>query len=233
MDKPVVDSASQGGFNGSGSGVSFSHTLNPGVSPYLLVFIDNFIASTSITEIVVTGVTFNGVALTRYYTLPYYTDGGTQRHGHEIWYLPGNLMPAPGTYTIAVTFAGTVNQASVASVSYFNVKPVVPEAGGLNLANETNGTPIVASVTTLTAKAMVVGFYGARGGAGLISVGSGESIDQNVLAYDEPISISHEDTINPGSVSLQFDDAFGTECALSVLSLPYNPVGGAAALAAV
>jgi hypothetical protein len=104
----------------------------------------------------VSGVTYNGVSMTRLYSR---TDN-TNSNRFYMYYL---INPASGTHNIVVLF-NTSTLASALASSYTGVKQTSPvEAYGSNASGSSN--PFVVSATVTTEESWLVGGIRANGGA--------------------------------------------------------------------
>ncbi len=127
---------------GSGATLTWAHTIGAGNNRLLVVGFSQETASD------VTGVTFNGVALTKAKDIK----TGDGFLNVELWYL---LNPPVGTYNVVVSCSGdTMGSSAGGSMSFFGVKQQAPEATASNSQN--SGTSISQNITTLTNNAILV-----------------------------------------------------------------------------
>lgn len=144
--------------------MSWSHTCTgTGTTGVLMVSVMEL--GDGVAPSVVTGITYNGVALTKVNSA---VQGTVQA---ELWYLKA---PATGAHTIAVTFGGTNNgwQHGVAG-SYTGVDQTTPiEANNTGTGGTTS---VSSSVTTLTNGAWVVDAFGKYDTAGTPSPGASQT----------------------------------------------------------
>ena len=122
---PVFDAHSTA--KGTASSLTFSHTCT-GADRYLKVAV-----GVNFTDNDVTGVTYNGVALTLLSALE-----NVMRD--EFWYL---IAPAAGTFNIVVTFAGATREKVCHGDSYTDVHQTTPH-GTVATAFANSTTPSVA-----------------------------------------------------------------------------------------
>lgn len=94
-----------------------------------------------------TGVTYNGVAMTKGVGLVANTNRAT-----SVWYLAN---PASGSNTIQVTFGESTNYAGGCAVSYTGASGSIGANTGTNSAS--SGTAVSVAVTTTTANSYLVG----------------------------------------------------------------------------
>ncbi len=126
--------------NASQGTTSWSHNSN---GDFLLVGVND-------TAGTVSGVTYNGVAMTQIGTTFNY--GAIGRY-IQLW---GLVAPASGSNTIAIT-GGANQNAGAVSISGVNQTSVVAAATGF-ASNSTSASPSTVSVTTTVDNAYVVGF---------------------------------------------------------------------------
>lgn len=145
-------------FAGNGSGyTNWTHTCT-GTNLILLVGIME-----GHNTLGVTGITYNGVALTK---ISNFSQGSSDTV--SLWYL---INPTTGTNTIAVTGTNTSSSIYNSAISYTGVK----QSGQPDSFNSgsTTGTPLVISTTTIANNTWVVGMWGASdGGSGGITAGT-------------------------------------------------------------
>ena len=144
---------------------SWSHTCT---GSDLVLVVGVSIRHSSVT---VSGITYNGVALTQIRT-----DGRTSSTYSEIWSLKA---PATGANTIVVTLSGAPTRSVAGAVSLTGVDQTTPNDA--NNGGTGTGTTASAVVTTVADNAFVVGVVGVRTSASqTITVGAGETKDWNV-----------------------------------------------------
>lgn len=131
----AFDSASNSGYQAAASTYSWLHTCT-GTNRYLAVDISLLSAGQT-----VTGITYNGVALTQIGAQSTVTSFGRV----ELW---GLSNPASGSNTIAVTLAGAIASVGTA-VSYTGVHQTSPTEA-FNSAQATNVGAVDATVTITT-----------------------------------------------------------------------------------
>lgn len=204
----AFDAATDGGALAA-SPKTFSHTCT-GTDLFLIVF--TFQASTTDN---VTGVTYNGVALTKAGFSP--SDAGINYYGIGCWYL---LNPATGANTVEITTSsGTVT--GVAH-SYTGV------VGGFdNVATNSvaSGTSLTVSVTTVADNCWTA--MGASNGDGELSAGSGiERVDLASIGSTSTFD-SNAAVTPPGSTSLQA--TWATSASAGGIIISFSPTAAASA----
>lgn len=152
----TFDAASSSAGNGTNT-VTWSHTVAPGSDRYLSVLVDSYFADGE-----VTGVTFNGVALSN---VGSYSANDPRA---SIW---GLVAPDTGTHDVTVTFAGAASSNGACyAMSFTGVNQTTP-TGTFASANATSTTPSVTSPDT-DANGMIVSVVADYGGS-TITVNSG------------------------------------------------------------
>lgn len=135
----VFDNATSGGFQSSGTTLTFSHTVNDATNGVLIVGAYTRNSGTA----TVTGVTYNGVAMTlarerreAIFNLVY----------SSMWYL---AAPATGANNVVVTFSATPpNNSGAIAASFTGVDQTTPQDGGAD--NEATNQESTVTVTSAT-----------------------------------------------------------------------------------
>lgn len=182
----TFDAASNSGYQAASAGYSWSHTCS-GTQRALVVAVGMLAPGQT-----VTGITYNGVALTLVNTESL---GGVGRL--EFWQL---LAPATGAHTIAVTLSGSVVSAS-AAVSATGVGDI----GNFAAEHATNGVAAddaTVDVTTLADNALVIGAVVTTDGS--VTVGAGQTSRANVTGAAGSIVASTEPVPTAGTVNTFF-----------------------------
>lgn len=136
----TFDASSSSAGNGTNT-VTWSHTVAAGSNRYLSVLVDSYFAAGE-----VTGVTFNGVALSN---VGSYSANDPRA---SIW---GLVAPDTGTHNVTVTFAGAASSNGACyAMSFTGVDQTTP-TGTFASANNTSTTPSVTSPST-DANGMIV-----------------------------------------------------------------------------
>ncbi len=140
-----------------GTTLSFSHTIGDGNDRILVVGLaleDDVPAS-----IEITGVTYYGVAMILVPSSAAMTGTGWLQKT-AIYYLLEEALPSAGSYTVEVTFAGTVLDRSAGAVSLFNVAQVPPKAVATSVVADPGAQTIATDISTLTDGAWVIDVVG-------------------------------------------------------------------------
>ena len=148
MTLPVFDLATNNISSGNRASASFAHTCT-GSDLVLLVFVAS-LQNGSYPN--VSGITYNGVALTKQVKIQ---DATSRNREFEIWSLIG---PATGSNTVAVTWTSSAIADWVGAISFTGVSAI-----GANGSNSGNSSAHTSSVTTTAADSLVVGGGAARG----------------------------------------------------------------------
>lgn len=149
---PQIDyDSSNSAKSGAATSLSWSHTIGSGTNRALVVAtgVENF--GDGPTPMPVTSITYNGVAMT---PIPgaVAEEGTTFMNRSELFYLLDADLPSAGSYTVSVTFAGTVYPTG-GSISLADVAQQGPEA----VASASNaGTNLSTPIFTHTDGAWIV-----------------------------------------------------------------------------
>ncbi len=226
----TIDSASTGSYMTTLSSSSWSHTVGSFPNRYLIVGVCARVADAQSANLPLTAVTYNGVALTKL-SATTRSGGGGNTISVEMWYL---INPSLGSHSIALTFTGTISASTACAVSYYNVRPVAPEASTTFSQNAGGGgVTISTSVTTISPNALVVDVVGEDSGATWSAVApavqdaSNDSVGSTRFST---ASMCHRTTTTPGSYSIAQGTAFGNTQAQIIASLPFTPPPGGAGM---
>lgn len=148
----TFDAASSGATTASASSVSWSHTT--GTATNMMLVVGVALEDTNTSDMAITSVTYNGVAMT---AAPnsLITNGSGTFNRAQIFYLAN---PATGARTVQVNFAGTVNGVTAGAITLSGVAAQAPQAVATNQV--ASGSTITTNITTLTAGAWVVDVVG-------------------------------------------------------------------------
>jgi hypothetical protein len=192
---------------GDPSGTGFSHTVTSNANGILVVLFDTQDSNHS--NYPITGVTFNGVSLTKVRA-----DEGTGDIRTEIWYLK---TPAVGSYSIIATYTGPVNFQRAAAISLTGVDQTSPIDA--DNGQQGDGWAPALPITTIADNAWLISVMGSEASlsgsdSGITYFGSqtGQSF-QNILA-------ARSGALTPaGAKSLSFDMGSALPYAQSIISL--------------
>lgn len=173
---------------------TWSHTVGS-ISNGILLVLSSVRNSNNSAYVHLTGVTYNGVALTKATGSPVDGPAASRYLSAEIWYL---LNPASGTNNIVATYAAAVDTAYLQGASFSGVAQVNPIDANASLST-TTGNPWTTSITTVTNNDFIVNvIYSSSDFA--LSANNGETVlasttltinhnpDQAAAAYKGPIS---------------------------------------------
>jgi hypothetical protein len=190
------------GWGASATTLTWSHTCT-GSNRILIVGAYGYMASGGL--IAITGVTYNGVALTKIAGINGTADALNQNT--ELWYL---IAPATGANNIVITWASSVQFKSGSGMSYTDVDQTSPidssatgqsgSTGSASATSQTLTTTVVASNCWLT------GIVSARGGvpaAGTATTLRGTNTSSFSSGGDS------NTTVSTGSQSLQWTSTNG------------------------
>jgi hypothetical protein len=184
----AFDAASNSGYQAASSSYSWSHTCT-GSNRYLLVGISMLSLAQT-----VTGITYNGAALT--YIGAQNSVTGAART--EMW---GLVAPASGTNTIAVTLSGAIASAGNAS-SYTGVNQTVPtESWNAAQATNVGAADATVNVTTIADNDWTVDILATDDTA--VTVGTGQTQTGNVTGAGGSGAMSYKGPKTPaGSTAM-------------------------------
>jgi uncharacterized repeat protein (TIGR02543 family) len=135
--------------SGSVTSLSWSHTL--GSSSDRVVVVGLSLEDTNTADLAAT-VKFNGVTMTP--VSNQITVGSSTFLRTQLYYLLNSSLPASGTYTVSVTFGGSVNGVTAGAISLSGVAQAAPEATATN--SSTSASSLSTNINVLTAGAWVV-----------------------------------------------------------------------------
>lgn len=223
------DSSSSGTSGNPGTSLSFSHSINAAIKRKLIVGIST--EGDNGGNIPITGITFNGNALTKVYGVSTSGVGSEpgKTHSLEYWYydIPDSL--AAGSYTISITYTGSVGARVGGSVCLKNVKRGAPESISQKMSE---GDTINDTITTITPGAVVVAIAGSANNS---SYTPGSGIIERVDNFEpnggaQSLTIGTLETTIAGNKPVAFTSTNGGIQGLIAGSFPLSAVGGAGLL---
>lgn len=206
----AIDSASSAGC-GSCTSLSWSHTVS-GSDTVLVIGISGY----DTTPDVVTGVTYNGVAMT---LIP--SSSGTNG-GHTVAFY-GLIAPTTGTNTVVVSASGTMTDLGAGAVSFTGAHQTTP----FGTANTATGTSTAPSVNVSSAADEIVVDTLSIIHNGTLTVGAGQT--QQWQAIGGFGFIKYAGSTETGSATTTMSWANSTSQAWAISAVPVKPVGAAAA----
>lgn len=192
--------------SGQGTGVNsktVSHVCS-GADRILIVGVSNYDAGSGGND-KVTGVTYNGVAMTLITK--------TQGDGADSWnYLYALVAPDTGTHNIVVSTSTTQDEINVVAASYNGAKQTgQPDAYVIN--NQTSSvTSITPTLTTLTNNCWLVSLF-VNGYGGAITAGTGTTL-RVTATQARKLMDSNGSVGNAGSYSLNATQSSAPACAI-------------------
>ncbi len=196
---------------------SWSHTAT-GSNLLLLVAV-----ALNSTSDLVTGVTYNGVALTRLAMAV--ASGGTRRV-----YLYALVAPVAGTHTVVVSYSSTPNHFAAAAVTYSGVDQTTPR--GTPVTNTGTGFTPTLSVASASGELVVDAVTYANQGNPTLSVGAGQTERVNTkdatVNAATPIGMSEE----AGAASVTMSWSLTNSVDWAIIGVALKPATTAVALAA-
>lgn len=208
-----------------GSSLTIQHIIGNGNNRVLIVGAST--ESSTGGNTVVSGVTYNGVALTK---LVHESNAGGGSESAktirtEYWYGLENILPNPGAYNIVITWAGTVDVPSGVAVSLFDVKQAAPEASAHTTTSNGGGAQTIStSVISVTDLAWVVGVAASQNN-GNYTPGTGvtERADITVAGDGHNITIGTFPTTTAGSQTFAETNSNGERQNLIIASFASGP----------
>jgi len=138
---PIAFNSNSCGFaTTAGSTLSFTHTIGSGQNRLLAVGIQSENPSGSMSNLIITSIRYNGANLLK--AGHTYIDEGANVLAVELWYLLEADLPPAGTYTVNITYSGTVQSRSAGAISLENVLQAPPE--------DVNSSTVVSSPISTT-----------------------------------------------------------------------------------
>lgn len=174
----TLDAATNGSFVTGSTSMTYAHTV-AGLNRLLVVGV-----SAGASDIV-TGVTYNGVAMTRI---------NVRNNGNSTAYLYYLIAPATGTHNVVVSTSAPATIVSDA-VSFNGVGTIQPEASVTNTASATNAC--ANTLTTIADGSVHLATF-AIDSVGMSSVTNG-TLFGNILAYSPTISPAAAHTMTGNS----------------------------------
>src|SRR5437764_3931755 len=208
-----LDAASRTASTTTISSLSWSHTLGSGTDR--MVIIGVACENSSSTNANITSVTFNGVNATAVSNSKIF-GGGTGIIQTELFYVPASSLPPAGTYTVKVTFQGSIQGASAGAVSLFGVSQTAPEKVATH--TDTSGADSIStSIQTLTNGAWVVDVAGS-GNSGTFTAGSGQTLRWGIAASGMTGASSTKAVATAGTTTLNWTHSGANRLAHSLAS---------------
>jgi pectate lyase len=207
------DSASRTASTTAISSLTWSHTLGGGSDR--IVIIGVACEDTTATNANVLSVTFNGASATAVPNSKI-SGGGTGIIQTQLFYVLNASLPAAGTYSVKVTFQGSIQGASVGAVSLAGVRQSGPEA--VTAKTDTSGADSIStSITPLTSGAWVVDVVGS-GNSGTFTAGSGQTARWSIAASGMTGASSNKVAASPGAMTLSWTHSGANRLAHSLAS---------------
>lgn len=156
------------GYIASVSSVSWSHTVGSQSNLALIVAVAT---DTNPTAPTVSGITYNGVSLTKSGQIAGKANGTVGEDNAELWYLVG---PATGSHTVAVTLSGTATDLFACAMSFYNVSQVSPiGASGTTNNSNNNANPMSISISTTSTDQITIDSIASNNST--LTAGSGQT----------------------------------------------------------
>lgn len=160
---------------------SITVSLTTGASATLLVVTSSAEDNTNASHLPITGVTFNGDALTKAIARD---DVSAENDRTEIWYL---LNPDIGTYNVVVSYTNVVDGCVVGVQSYNGVGSY--DTATSTAVNATSG-PAQHSITTAEANELLVDAAQTLSSSRTMTINSGQTANHNIQNAGQLKSVS-------------------------------------------
>jgi prepilin-type N-terminal cleavage/methylation domain-containing protein len=202
---PTVDSCSTGviSFDAASSGsttasnsLTFGHTIGTGSNRILAVTVSIENCNPYPT---VTGITYNGQALTKADSAEVISAGGCGGRA-ELWYLLEANLPGTGPYNVVVTLSGTADQLIAGAISLIGVDQGAPEATATNTNESTDY--ISANIITVTDGSWLVdSVHSGNDGSYTPDAGQTERYDLNAAGTTSRHAASTKEVATAGATT--------------------------------
>lgn len=200
--------------------LSWSHALGAGSDRVVIIGVAA--ENSTATNANIASVTFNGVDATAVPNSKI-SGGGTGIIQTQLFYLLNSSLPAPGTYTVHVTFQGAIQGATAGAVSLLGVNQAAPQ--GVATKIDTSGADSIStSISTPTSGAWVVDVVGS-GNGGSFTAGSGQVERWDIAASGMTGATSTKIVATAGATTLSWTHSGANRLAHSLASLAPS-VGG-------
>jgi hypothetical protein len=155
---------------GSHGSLTFTHNVpNTGSNRILIVSVGGYVYTSSTPTI--SGVTYNGDALSLYGSIHTYTSGNN--HFYEAFYYLAN--PDTGSnYNVVITFSESLNDISAGAISYSGVHQTTPFSGAL-VTGTNSGTTASVNVSSASDELVIDAVWAVEGTGDDIDVGAGQT----------------------------------------------------------
>ncbi len=195
----TFDSGSSSFSSSAGNTLSWSHTI--GSEPNRLLVVGLAAEDPCVNDLVISSVKYNGVNMT---LVPGSSriEGTSTRMKTELYYLLNGSLPAAGTYTVTVTYAGQVDNRNGGAVSLAYVKQQSAEA--VNTSSNSGSGTISTNITTLTNGAWVVDVVGSGNPGSFTTTASGMVERWDVSADSSCGAASTRPVSTAGTVTLSW-----------------------------
>ncbi len=199
-------SGTDGILGDAGPVATFSHTIGGGSDRLLVVGTSAEGTGDPDYDIVVTGVTYNGVAMIDINSVE--AENGPGMLGTMHYLLDGSL-PAAGTYDVVVTYSEGTISAAFGAISLNGAIQQGPEAMASSASPDQSGTT-TANITTLTEDSYLVNFSGSGNSVNSFANSSGMSVELSVEIGTQELAIATKTVAAPGAqaITWTYDNPF-------------------------
>lgn len=207
------DASTTDQFGGGHSSRTFAHTVS---GSDLILFVK--VGCYQNAGQTVTGITYNGVALTKVDA----QNQGTNTIRAELWYL---VAPATGANNVIVTWSAAVASASYCATSYTGVNQTTPL--GTSAKTSGTGTAVSLAVSSATGEVVVDSLAWRRDGSPTMTVGGSQTQRHNVLVSAGSSFNGGASSDQPGATTTTMAWTMsGTNHSWAIVAVPVKPVSG-------
>lgn len=214
--QPTFDNAADMGSSSSGTFTTGNFTVGAGSNRIVLLYTHSNLNSAGY----ITGVTYNGVAMTSTATAQHCNPANPITG--TMWYL---VAPASGAHAFVISSAGGTNTDALA-ISYANASQTgVPDSNTVNCLGQAGGDALyTVSVTTVAANCvLVMGLSVGNYAMGLSATGFVQASQAGV------VYLSDRTVTTAGANTISLESIFNGGVETAMITVGIAPAGGAAA----
>jgi hypothetical protein len=195
----AYDTVSSATTSAAAATLSWTHTIGSGF--FRLLTVSVAVEDASSTDCVVTGVTYNGVALTQANSVQVTSTSVYQCV--SLWYLLEASLPAAGSYTVSVTTNATNDDITAGANSFTGVRQVAPQATATNSCTSCSNA-ISTSITTTLPRAWLVDAIGCGNTGSYTATGTNQNERHDLQSLSSSGASSTTATTAAGTQSVSW-----------------------------
>lgn len=209
---PLFDAAANSGALQSVSSATFSHTCT-GSNLILIVAIGGRQSLASKGNLVITGVTYNGVALTKIRADEIDSDASFRT---ELWYL---IAPATGAHNVVVTYTGSIIYGGCVSSSYTLVEQSAGALDAQGTAQNDSSTTLSANITNIATSSIIIDAVYSR--SGTLTKNAAQSLNGGItINSDDNVGSSRKSVSSAGADTMDWTESNdGNSWVMSLVSI--------------